>query len=79
MKIITQFCAQLLSTSTTQSKDGRNFYHATIFVPSTGEAGQLNVSEDTYKNLVSGETYDFVAEWNDKYNSFRVIGVADER
>lgn len=78
MKINSKFNAQLLSSSVTTSKDGRNFYHITIFVPSSGEAGQMNVTEDLYNNLVTGSEYTFVAEWNDKYNSFRVIGVDDE-
>lgn len=78
MKINSKFTAQLLSTSVTTSKDGRQFYHITIFVPSTGEAGQINVSEDLYKSLVTGQSYDFIGEWNDKYNSFRVVGVDND-
>ena len=60
MKINSTFNAQLLSTSVTTSKDGRNFYHITIFVPSSGEAGQMNVSENLYNSLVIGQSYDFI-------------------
>lgn len=78
MKISTTFKAQLLSTSTTESKDGRLFYHATIFISESGEAGQMNISEDLYKNLIVGSSYVFIGEWNDKYNTFRISGVCDE-
>lgn len=75
MKISCNFSAQVLATNYNVSKDDRRYYNATIFVPETGEAGSINISEDLYKDLISGSTYDFKAEYNDKYNNFRVVGI----
>lgn len=76
MKISCNFSAQVLATNIAIGKDDRRFYNATVFIPSSGEAGQLNISEDLFNQLVSGDTYSFRAEYNDKFNSFRVVGLA---
>lgn len=75
MKINCNFRAQVLATNVNNTKDGKSYYNATVFIPSTGEAGQLNISENLYNELSSGVTYDFKAEYNDKYNNFRVVGL----
>lgn len=75
MKISCTFSAQVLATNIAIGKDDRRFYNATVFIPSSGEAGQLNISEDLFNQLSSGETYSFRAEFNDKFNSFRVVGL----
>lgn len=78
MKIDCRFNAKLLSTNSTTGKNGTVYHQATIFCPDTGEAGQLNVSENVAKDLVIGSDYEFHAEWNDKYSSFRIIGATNE-
>lgn len=78
MKINCNFSAQILATHVNYSKDGKPFYNATVFIPSNGEAGQLNISENIFNELESGSAYDFKAEYNDKYNSFRVVGLNNE-
>lgn len=75
MKINCNFRAQVLATNVNNTKDGKSYYNATVFIPSTGEAGQLNINENLFNDLSSGETYDFKAEYNDKYNNFRVVGL----
>lgn len=75
MKINCNFSAQVLATNVNNSKDGKSYYNATVFIPSSGEAGQLNITESMYGVLESGNTYDFKAEYNDKYNNFRVVGL----
>ena len=75
MKIVTNFEAQVLATSRSSSKDGNNtYFHATIFIPESGEAGTLNIPEKLYNELIAGQLYELVAEYNDKYNSFRLVG-----
>lgn len=78
MKIECVFNAKLLSTNSTQGKNGTMYHQATIFCPDSGEAGQLNVNEAIFKDLVIGSDYKFHAEWNDKYTSFRIIGAENE-
>lgn len=78
MKIKSVFSAQLLSTSKSESKNGNTYYNVTIFCPESGEAGQMNVNESIFNSLVPGRSYSFSAEWNDKYNTFRIIGADDE-
>ena len=75
MKIACNFSAQVLAKNVNTSKDGKEYYNATIFIPSTGEAGAISISEDTYKSITPGEPYSFNAEYNDKYSSLRVIGI----
>lgn len=75
MKISCNFSAQVLATNHQVSKDDRVFYNATIFIPSSGEAGSINISEDIAKKLIPSEVYNFSAEYNDKYNNFRVVGI----
>lgn len=75
MKIACNFKAQVLATNINTSKDGKEYYNATIFIPETGEAGAISISEDTYKSIIPSESYSFKAEYNDKYSSLRVIGV----
>lgn len=75
MKISCNFSAQVLATNINESKDGKSYYNCTVFIPSSGEAGQLNISESVFALLESGNTYSFKAEYNDKYNNFRVVGV----
>lgn len=75
MKISCTFTAQVLATNIAVGKDDRRFYNATVFIPSSGEAGQLNISENLFNELESGKSYSFQAEYNDKFNSFRVVGL----
>lgn len=75
MKINCNFDATVLATNVNTSKDGREFYNATIFIPSTGEAGAISISEDIYKSISPNESYNFKAEYNDKYSSLRVVGI----
>lgn len=75
MKIITTFSAQVLATNINQGKDNKVYYSATIFIPSTGEAGPVNISEEAYNKITLNEINTFKAEYNDKYSSFRVIGI----
>lgn len=78
MKLNLTFAAQVLATNTNISKDGRAFHNMTVFVPSSGEAGQLNISDDLFNVLVPGNDYLFRAEYNDKYQNFRVVGVEND-
>lgn len=78
MKINAEFKALLLNTSMNEGKNGNTYYNVTIFCPESGEAGQMNVTENVFKNLVTNSTYKFVGEWNDKFNTFRIIGAYDE-
>lgn len=75
MKINCNFSAQVLALNVNNSKDGKSYYNATVFIPSSGEAGQLNITDSLFAMLESGNTYDFKAEYNDKYNNFRVVGL----
>lgn len=75
MKIPVNFSAQVLATNINNSKDGKSYYSATVFIPSIGEAGSINISENLYALIESGNSYEFKAEYNDKYNNFRVVGL----
>lgn len=78
MKISCNFECQLLACNVViSSKDDRRYYNATVFIPSSGEAGQLNIKEELYNKLVDrfGEVITFKGEYNDKYNSFYVVGI----
>lgn len=75
MKINSKFKAIALATNINQGKDNKSYYSITIFLPSSGEAGSLNITEDVFNNVRLNEENTFQAEYNDKYSSFRVIGV----
>lgn len=75
MKINTKFKAMVLATNINQGKDNKSYYSATIFLPASGEAGSINISEDVFNNIHLNEENTFLAEYNDKYSSFRVIGI----
>ena len=78
MKVTVNFKAIVLATQVKEGKEGRKFYSASIFMPdSDGEVGSIGISEEAYKNCVPDVTafQDLTAEYNDKYNSFRIVGV----
>ena len=78
MKVQVKFKAIVLATQTRDSKDGRKFYNASIFIPdSDGEVGSIGISEDAYKKCIPDVTtpIELTAEYNDKYNSFRIVDV----
>lgn len=80
MIISVSFEAIILATTTKEGKEGRKYYNASIFVPSSGEVGSLGCSEDAYNHIVPDVAMPQIvrAEYNDKYNSFRIVGVDDE-
>lgn len=75
MKINCKFSCQVLATNINTTQDGKSYYNTTVFIPSTGEAGQLNITEKIFNDLVCGSSYTFNAEFNDKYKSFRVVDI----
>lgn len=78
MKVSVNFKAIVLATQVKEGKEGRKFYSASIFMPeSDGEVGNIGMSEEAYKSCVPNITQiqDLTAEYNDKYNSFRIVGV----
>ena len=78
MKVTVKFNAIVLATQSRDSKDGRKFYNASIFMPdSDGEVGNIGISEEVYKKCVPDVTavQTLTAEYNDKYNSFRIVGI----
>ena len=78
MKINCNFSAQVLATNKNVLSDGRTYFNVTLFVPSSGEAGQLNISESIFNELIPGTTYDFKAMYNDKYKNLSIIGAENE-
>ena len=78
MKINCNFSAQVLATNKNVLSDGRTYFNVTLFVPSSGEAGQLNISESLFNELIPGSTYDFKAMYNDKYKNLSIVGVENE-
>ena len=78
MKVTVKFEAIVLATQSRDSKDGRKFYNASIFLPeSDGEVGSIGISEDAYKKCIPDvkSPVMLTAEYNDKYNSFRIVDV----
>lgn len=75
MKINTEFKAMVLASNVNQGKDNKSYYSATIFLPNSGEAGSINITEEVFYKIRLNEENTFQAEYNDKYSSFRVIGV----
>lgn len=78
MKVTVNFKAIVLATQVKEGKEGRKFYSASIFMPdSDGEVGSIGISEEAYKNCVPDVSalQELHAEYNDKYNSFRIVGV----
>lgn len=80
MIISVDFEAIVLATQIKEGKEGRKYYNASIFVPSSGEVGSLGCSEDAYNNIIPDvvSVQKLQAEYNDKYNSFRIVGVENE-
>lgn len=78
MKVSVNFKAIVLATQAKEGKEGRKFYSASIFMPySDGEVGNIGMSEEAYQSCrpdVSSEQ-ELHAEYNDKYNSFRIVGI----
>ena len=78
MKINVNFVAQVLATNKNVLSDGRIFFNVTLFVPASGEAGQLNINEALFTELIPNQTYVFNGVYNDKYKNLSIIGVSDE-
>lgn len=80
MIISVDFEAIVLATTTKDGKEGRKYYNASIFVPSSGEVGSLVCTEDAYNNIIPDvvNVQNLHAEYNDKYNSFKIVGVDNE-
>ena len=78
MIVKVKFSAIVLATQTKEGKEGRKFYNASIFLPdSDGEVGSVGMTEDAFKECIPDVTTPVLlrAEYNDKYNSFRIVGV----
>lgn len=78
MKVSVNFEAIVLATQVKEGKEGRKFYSASIFLPdSDGEVGSIGISEDAHKKCIPDVTtpVKLTAEYNDKYNSFRIVNV----
>jgi hypothetical protein len=81
MKIPVDLECNLLSVVSTPSKDGTKMYHRlSIFQPKSGESGMISCSDEVAemweKKLI--KTMDIArlhCEFNDQYDSFRVISV----
>lgn len=79
MKIFNEFsCIVLAKTIDNGVKDpSAKYHHLSVFFPETGESGQLNCSPEAYENITPdlSKPVKLVAEYNDKYQSYRVIKV----
>lgn len=79
MKIFNNFdCIVLAKTKDQGVKDPNTYYyHLSVFFPDSGESGQLNCSESAYNDINPDlmTTVTLVAEYNDKYQSYRVVKV----
>ena len=78
MIVNVNFKAIVLATQVKEGKEGRKFYNASIFMPdSEGEVGSVGMSEDAYKSCVPDVStpQTLRAQYNDKYNTFRIVGI----
>lgn len=74
MKINCEFDAQLLAVSHNTVND-KTYYKGQIFTLDSHECGELNFTDDL-GSLVPGN-YHFVAEYNDKYKSFKAVSAIE--
>ena len=72
MKVTGTVRAQVLAKNTTKSQDGKNTYY-NLAVLIGGEAGNLKCLEDVFDCANVGEVTDFGYEFNEQYNTFRLV------
>lgn len=75
MKIQMSQEVMVLAVNSDEGKENKKYYRVSIFDPVTGEAGQINCTEDVAKDVKSGALNTILFEYNDKYNSLRAIAV----
>lgn len=78
MIVKVNFKAIVLATQVKEGKEGRKFYNASIFLPDAdGEVGSVGMTEDAYQHCIPDVSSEQIlkAEYNDKYNSFRIVGI----
>lgn len=80
MRIENKFETTVISTVGTPSKDGTKTYYKLGILTNVGEVGMLPCSQECIDNInVNKYTFPIkavvTAEYNDAYNSYRVIGI----
>ena len=77
MKIFNQFVAYGLYVKMNTGKEGNKFYQVSL--DQDGECGTLPMTEDAYlsieKSFARFKPYQFQAEYNDSFKSFRITGI----
>ena len=72
MKVTSIVKAQVLAKNKTKSQDGKTDYF-NLAVLIGGDAGNLKCTEDVFERAQIGEVAEFGAEYNDQYNTFRLV------
>ena len=78
MKINSNFDAIVLSKKENVTSEGKHYFNLTVFIPETGEAGQLPCSESVFGDLKDNslnKPIKLYSEYNDSFKSFRIVGV----
>lgn len=76
MRIQSTVRCTVLAKNEQKSQDGKNTYYNLAVLIGT-EAGNLKCTEDAYTESMIGVVSDFVAEYNDQYNTFRLVSCKD--
>lgn len=72
MKIQSTVRCTVLAKNEQKSQDGKNTYYNIAVLIGT-EAGNLKCTESAYNEAMVGVLSDFIAEYNDSYNTFRLV------
>lgn len=66
----------VLATVVKEGKEGKKYYNASLFDPSSGEVGVLGMSEEAYASIKPDITkaQKLYGTYNDTYKAFRIIG-----
>ena len=64
----------VLAVNADESKD-KKYYRISFFDPVSGEAGQVNCTENVAADVKVGAMNCILFEYNDKYNSLRAVAV----
>lgn len=65
----------VLAINADDGKENKKYYRISIFDTVTGEAGQVNCTENVAADVKIGAMNLILFEYNDKYNSLRAVAV----
>ncbi|HIW21060.1 MAG TPA: hypothetical protein H9887_03455 [Candidatus Dorea intestinavium] len=74
MKVKVEMKAMVINKSSQKNEKNGNIYYG-MNVAQQDDAGRISITEEVFNLIEPMKEYLFVAEFNDKYGSFRVVNV----